>query len=75
MIDPGSICRNINYPTYQELEKLGQKITIKRSKNKAMAYNGSDIRMFGHTSNQSYFDTDGKYPSNHKVWITDEEDC
>ena len=72
MIDPGSTCSIINYPTYQELEKLGQKMTIYRSKIKAKTYNGSDIRMFGHTSIQSCFDTDGKYPSNHKVWITEE---
>ena len=73
MIDPGSTCSIINYPTYQELEKLGQKMTIYRSKIKAKTYNGSDIRMFGHTSIQSCFDTDGKYPSNHKVWITEEK--
>ena len=72
MIDPGSTCSIINYPTYQELEKLGQKMTIYRSKIKAKTYNGSDIRLFGHTSIQSCFDTDGKYPSNHKVWITEE---
>ena len=73
MIDPGSTCSIINYPTYQELEKLGQKMTIYRSKIKAKTYNGSDIRMCGHTSIQSCFDTDGKYPSNHKVWIAEEK--
>ena len=73
MVDPSSTCSIINYPTYQELEKLGQKMTIYRSKTKAKTYNGSDIRMFGLTSIQSCFDTDGKYPSNHKMWITEEK--
>ena len=48
-------------------------MTIYRYKNKAKPYNGSDKRMFGHTSIQSCVDTDGKYPSNHKVWITEEK--
>ena len=48
-------------------------MTIYRSKIKAKTYNGSNIRMFGHTSIQSCFDTDGKYPSYHKVWITEEK--
>ena len=48
-------------------------MTIYRSKIKAKTYNGSDIRMFGHTSIQACFDTDGKYPSNRKVWITEEK--
>ena len=72
-VDPGSICSIINYPIYQELENLGKKMTIYRSKTETKTYNGSDIRMFGHTSIQSRFDTDGKYPSNHKVWITEEK--
>ena len=29
--------------------------------------------MFGHTSIQYCFDTDGKYPSNPKVWVTEEK--
>ena len=73
MVDPGSTCSIINYPTYQELEKLGKKMTIYRFKIKAKTYNASDIRMFGHTSIQSCFHTDGEYPSNHKVWITEEK--
>ena len=73
MVDPGSTCSIINYPTFRELEKLGQKMTIYRFKIKAKTYNGSDIRMFGHTSIQSPFDTDGKYPSYHKVWINEEK--
>ena len=48
-------------------------MTIYRSKIKAKTYYGSGIRMFGHTCIQSCFDTDGKYPSNHKVWITEEK--
>ena len=48
-------------------------MTVYRSKIKAKTYNGSDLRMFGHKSFQSCFDTDGKYPSNHKVWITEEK--
>ena len=73
MVDPGSTCSFIIYPTYQELEKLGQKMTIYRSKIKAKTYNGPDIRMFGHISIQSCFDNNKKYPSNHKVWITEEK--
>ena len=48
-------------------------MTIYRYENKANPYNGSDKRMFGHKSIQSCVDTDGKYPSNHKVWITEEK--
>ena len=72
MIDQGSNCGIIKYLIYQELEKLDEKMTIYRSKIKAKTYNGSDIRMFGHTSIQYKFDTDGKYPFNLKVWITEE---
>ena len=47
-------------------------MTIYRSKIKTKTYNRSDLRMFGHTSIQYNFDTDGKYPFNLKVWITEE---
>ena len=47
-------------------------MTIYRSKIKAKTYNGSDLRMFGHTTIQYNFDTDGKYPFKLKVWINEE---
>ena len=68
MVDPGSTCSIINEPTYRELNKIGQKLTLFKSQSKAK----SEIRMLGHTSIVSCFDTDGKYPTNHKVWITEE---
>ena len=36
------------------------------------SYNGSQIRMLGHTTVTSYFDTDRKYESSYKVWVTQE---
>ena len=75
MIDPGSTCNIsiINLSTYPELEKkTDKKVTLNRSKIKAKTYNGFDTRMCGHTSIQSGFCTGRKYPSNHKVWITEE---
>ena len=72
MVDPGSTCSIINEPNYRELNKIGQKLTLFKSQSKAKTYNGSEIRMLGHTSIVSCFDTEGKYPINHKVWITEE---
>ena len=73
MIDPGSTCTIINYPTFVELKQLGQRLTIQNSANKTRTYNGSEIRMLGFTALTSFFDTDGKYRADHKVWITEEK--
>ena len=73
MIDPGSTCTIINYPTFLELNQLGQQINIQTSGNKTRTYNGSEIRMIGYTILTSYFDTDGKYKANHRVWVTEEK--
>ena len=73
MIDPGSTCTIINYPTYIELNQLGQQINIQTSGNKTRTYNGSEIRMIGYTILTSYFDTDEKYKADHRVWITEEK--
>ena len=62
----------LNEQAFRELNKIGQKMTLFKSQIKAKTYNGSDIRMLGHISIVSSFDTDGKYPTNHKVWITEE---
>ena len=72
MVDPGLTCSIINEPTYRELNNIGQKLALFKSQSKAKTYNGSEIRMLGHTLIVSCFDTDGKYPTNHKVWITEE---
>ena len=71
MIDPGSTCTIINYPTFIELNQLGQQINIQTSGKKTRTYNGSEIRMIGYTILTSYFDTDGKYKANHRVWVTE----
>ena len=71
MIDPGSTIKN--YPTFIELNQLGQQINIQTSGNKTRTYNGSEIRMIGYTILTSYFDTDGKYKANHRVWVTEEK--
>ena len=59
MIDPGSTCTIINYPTFFELMALGQHINIQNSGNITRSYNGSEIKMLGYTILTSYFDTDG----------------
>ena len=73
MTDQGSTCTIINYPTFIELNQLGQKINIQTSGNKKRTYNGSEIRMVDYTILTSYFDTDGKYRANHRVWVTEEK--
>ena len=73
MIDPGSTCTIINYPTFIELNQLGQQINIQTSGTKTRTCNGSEIRMIGYTILTSYFDTDGKYKANHRVWVTEEK--
>ena len=73
MIDPGSTCTIINYPTFIELNQFGQQINIQTSVKKTRTYNSSEIRMIGYTMLTSYFDTDGKYKANHRVWVTEEK--
>ena len=36
------------------------------------SYNGSEVRMLGHTTVTSYVDTDGKYEAIYNVWVTKE---
>ena len=45
-----STCTIINYPTFIELNQLGQQINIQTSGNKTRTYNGSEIRMIGYTN-------------------------
>ena len=71
-VNPGSTCSIINEPIYRELNKIGQKLTLFESQSKAKTYNGFEIQMLGQTLIGSCFDTDGNYPLNHKVWITEE---
>ena len=73
MLDPGSTCTIINYPTFIELNQLGQQLNIQNSGNKTRTNKGSEIRMIGYTITTSYFDTDGKYKANHRVWVTEEK--
>ena len=47
-------------------------MTFYRSKIHAKTWNGSDLRIFHHSSIQSCFGTDRKYLSILKVWITEE---
>ena len=75
MIDPGSTCTIINYPTFFELMSLGQHINIQNSGNITRSYNGSEIKMLGYTILTSYFDTDGKYEATQRVWVTEEKKC
>ena len=73
MIDAGSTCTIINYPTFFELNQLGQQIDIQTSGNKTRTYSGSEIRMIGYSIQTSYFDIEGKYIANHRVWVTEEK--
>ena len=72
LIDPGSTCTIINYPTFLEMQKLNPSMRIFSAINITKSYNGSQIRMLDHTTLTSYFDTDGKYEANYKVWVTQE---
>ena len=72
LIDPGLTCTIINYPTFLAMQKLNPSMKIFSAINITKSYNGSQIRMLGHTTVTSYFDTDGKYEANYKVWVTQE---
>ena len=54
------------------MQKLNPSMRIFSAINITKSYNGSQIRMLGHTTVTSYFDTDGKYETNYKVWVTQE---
>ena len=71
LIEPGSTC-TINYPKFLEMQKLNPSMRIFTAINITKSYNGSQIRMLGHTIVTSYFDTDGKYKANYEVWVTQE---
>ena len=54
------------------MQKLNPSMRIFSAVNIIKSYNGSQIRILGHTAVISYFDTDGKYEANYKVWVTQE---
>ena len=72
VINPGSKCTTINYPIFLEKRKLNTSMRFFPAINITKSYNGSQIRMLGHTTVTSYFDTDGKYEANSYLWVTQE---
>ena len=73
LIDAGSTCTIINYPTFLEMQKMNPSLRIFSAIGITKSYNGSQILMLGHTTVTSYFDTGGKYEATYKVWVTKKE--
>ena len=60
LIDPGSTCTIINYPTFLDMQKMNPSLRIFSVINITRFYNGSQFHMLGHNTVKSNFDTDGK---------------
>ena len=74
LIDTGATCSVINYPTFQQLSYL-QPLTVVQSQRTTRAVNGTKVSMIGYCEITSNFDSEGKLPVKHVVWISKKTGC
>ena len=71
MLDTGSSCSTIKYPTFREICQLQHPITIQKITEVTMTYSGQTVPMIGFETITFSYDPDGKFVFPPTVWITE----